>query len=156
MTSIIRKLEIGDRAFGWVVLICFIALLAHKPAINLIDDLTTPQPWFSVQFKVPDHRHGNNPDVTYKRTINRPVHGHWSVRIFSPPSNKPYVCAGSGYAYYQPETEGTITLSFHDFIGARCRPRPGVYEACSLYELTDSRQVTRNFGPFCSRFTVHD
>lgn len=154
MTRLIQSMEIGDKAFGWTVLAAFLVFLAHRPVLQAVDDLTTPQPWFEVSFTIPDHKIGEVPDVQYRRSIQRALRGHWSVRIFSPPAARPYLCAGSGYAYYQPEISGTITMSLHDFIGSRCRPNAGTYTACSLYELTDKRDVTREFGPFCTGFTV--
>lgn len=156
MSRVVRSLEIGDKAFGWVVLLAFLGVLAHKPALQIWDDMTTPQPWFDVSFDIPDHRTGEAPDVEYTRKITRPLHGHWSVRIFSPPAARLYVCAGSGYAYYQPETSGTLTMSLPDFVGAKCRPRAGTYTACTLYELTDERDATRQFGPHCTDFKITD
>lgn len=154
MNRVLRSLEVGDRAFGWVVLLAFITLIIHRPIMDKINDLTTPQPWFSSSFSIPDFRQGENPQITYSRKVNRPLTGHWSVRIFSPPGEDPYVCSGSGFAYFQPELSGVVPYDLWSFVGTECRPWPGDYRACSLYELTDHRDVTRSFGPFCDKFKV--
>lgn len=153
---IIRSFEIGDKAFGWTVLLLFVGFLIHKPMMLLLDDLTTPQPWFTVAFTVPDHAPGDDPIVQYERTINRPVQGLRSARISKRDKASVYrfVCSGSGYAYYQPETSGPISVPLSAFVGSRCSLAPGSYRACAAYDLTDSRASRRTFGPFCDTFEV--
>lgn len=156
MKRLIGAMEIGDKAFARLVLITFFAILLHRPILQVFDDLTTPQPWFAASFAIPDHRLYDDPIVTYTRTINRPVRGLWSVSLHvkgSDGANR-YVCSGSGYAAYFPETTGEITMPLTQFTGARCHGPPGDYRACATYDLEDIREARRVFGPFCTSFII--
>lgn len=154
MTRFFRSLEIGDRGFGWAVLLMFAAFLAHKPALRLYDDYTTRQPWFDLVFNVPDHKAGGLPMVVYRKVVNRVVHGYWTVRIFSEPDAPPYLCTGTGFAYFQPEISGLVVVPLETFVGAACTPPPGIYQICAFYDLVDMGSERRSFGPFCDRFEV--
>ncbi len=158
MSRFIRALEIGDRSFGWVVFLAFLVFLVHKPVLQKFDDLTSPQPWFSVSFSVPDFQQGGEPVVEYTRVINQPVRGFWSVKI-NPvddpdPATGPYICTGGDYANYWPHLSGTIHMRLWNFAGTSCDLRPDTYQACAHYELRNDRDNRRRFGPFCDEFTV--
>lgn len=43
MTRVLRALQIGDRLLGVLVIVAFLAFLAHKPAFQLVDDLREPR-----------------------------------------------------------------------------------------------------------------
>ncbi len=150
-----RSLEIGDRSFGWVVLLAFLAFLVHKPAVELFDDVTTPQPWFDVSIDVfKDQEGGWN--VRYKRQINRSVRGVWSARVFKIGEPKGIPCSGSEYAHYKTYTSGTIVMTLDDFVGDDdgCDLQPGRYELCASYLLRNDDDRQRSFGPVCTRFNV--
>lgn len=49
MTRVIRALQIGDRLFGVLVLVAFLAFLAHKPVFQLVDDLREPRYWIDLR-----------------------------------------------------------------------------------------------------------
>lgn len=49
MNRLLRALQIGDRIFGVLVLMAFLAFLAHKPVFQLVDDLRSPRYW--IEFR---------------------------------------------------------------------------------------------------------
>lgn len=153
-----RKLVVSDGFFGRALIVAFLIMLLLKPAQRVVDDLTTPQPWFDVEISVPDHLAGEDPVVSYNRTINRPVYGIWSVTLFSrePGQRFTYFCSGSDYATYDPANRGTISMSFDEFVGKDCPMEAGEYRICANYDLRDKSQTSRFFGPFCTEFQVRD
>ncbi|WP_099867844.1 hypothetical protein [Pararhizobium haloflavum] len=151
-----RSAEIGDKAFGLIILAAFLVFLVHKPILQYYDDWTTPQPWFAASIDVEDHVVGQEAMVSYTRVINRPVFGNWQSNVFAVDAGEGfrYICSGGGYARYYPETSGDIRISLSDFVGAECIQSEGRYRVCSSYALRDESELLRRFGPFCTQFDV--
>ena len=80
--------------------------------------------WFTVNdIYIPDFKLGENPTITYDRTIKEPFEGFWVIEVerFLPDGRTVLECSGSGtndyeVADYIPEN----AVSFEWFIGKRC------------------------------------
>lgn len=49
MTTPAGSSRIGDKVFGWVVLIAFLAFLVHRPVFRLIEDISMTREELVIQ-----------------------------------------------------------------------------------------------------------
>lgn len=149
-------IELSKNWYGAIIVLAFIALLFIKPITRFIDDATSPQPWFTAGFDVPNFEIGQDPEIAYHLRVNRPVRGQWFTSIYAQEDQGQLslICSGGGYAYYQIDTNGTTLMPLSRFIGSPCNLRAGSYRICTNYDLEDESDNTRTFGPFCDMFRV--
>lgn len=50
MTTPAESARIGDKMFGWVVLLAFLAFLVHRPVFRLIEDVSMIREEFIIEF----------------------------------------------------------------------------------------------------------
>lgn len=113
--------------------------------------------WFTVNdIFIPDFRRGENPIITYDRTIKEPFEGFWVIEIerFLPDGRTILECTGSGtndyeVANYIPENK----VSFQWFIGKRCDAMPaGEYRMRGSWKMKrpgwPEKQIIRHSNVF--------
>ncbi|ETW11197.1 hypothetical protein ATO8_18625 [Roseivivax marinus] len=151
MTKPIRRLnaalrrDLSNRTLGVFLVIGWMSWLLMEPLANVIDDHTTPQPWFDAEVKL------GQETVHYTRTINRWMRGEWSAMVMIPAPDDGWriSCDRSGAWTYKPATEGTISMGFERFTGGCTQPE-GMHRVCVEYVMEDLNGRRRVFGPFCS------
>ena len=135
---------VPNLSLGVLIVIGWIAFLLTEPIARLVDDHTTPQPWFSAAMAL-------GPDaVHYDRTINRRMRGEWTA-VMQIQNGDEWIgeCDRSGRWTYRPETSGAVSMSFDRFTGG-CPQPDKPHRVCTDYVMTDEPGRTRHFGPFCS------
>lgn len=102
--------------------------------------------WFTVNdIYIPDFKLGENPVMTYDRTIKEPFRGFWVIELerFLPDGRTVLECSGSGVNDYEvtdyiPEN----SVSFEWFIGKRCDLIPA-----GKYRIRGSWKMKRDGWP---------
>lgn len=84
--------------------------------------------WFTVNdIYIPDFQIGDNPTITYDRTIKEPFRGFWVIEVerFLEDGKTILECTGSGVNDYEvTDYIPRNSVSFEWFIGRRCEALP--------------------------------
>lgn len=96
--------------------------------------------WFTINdVYVPDHAAGDNPEMTYDRSIKEAFQGFWVVEVQRRAADGSFVleCSGSGVNDYEPQDYIPNNLVRWDwFIGKSCAALPaGVYRIRASWTL---------------------
>ena len=115
--------------------------------------------WFTVNdIYIPDFKLGENPVMTYDRTIKEPFRGFWVIELerFLPDGRTVLECSGSGVNDYEvtdyiPEN----TVSFEWFIGKRCDLiPPGSYRIRGSWKMKRDGWPDKQVIRYSNLFTI--
>lgn len=129
-----------------VALTLAVLIIVPSAVLGLIDDVQRlkvqnmgPQDFFIINdLTVSDAVVGQQPQVTYDRTIVRSFRGVWTAAVFALPDRDGVnygVCNNSGTADYEPAAKLPSTVSLEWFIEKDCGLKPGKYVLRTIWEI---------------------
>lgn len=115
--------------------------------------------WFTVaNIYVPDHKAGENPEMTYDRTIKEPFQGFWVVEVQRQAADGAFSleCSGSGVNDYEPQDYiPNNTVSWKWFIGKDCSEiPPGTYRLRASWVLRRPDWPEKSIVTYSNLFKV--
>jgi hypothetical protein len=127
---------------------------------TVLANLTSPD-WFDAHIEVPIHRVGEDPIISYQRTITQNMQGRWTVEVLQNRDGQwVEVCQGDGLAPYAITEAGEVTMRLSTYAGvdmAECITEPGLYRLITAWSMTRAEGNTpRIFWDESNVFEVTD